>query len=105
MSSPRNKLEHRLSKMSDIAVRPWKDTELICVFYRGKEFAHFHGDAVLDIRLSPKIIRDERLSREVSERIHPNRSKNSRWICVEVESDADIEKLVQLVGRACEELK
>lgn len=69
-----------------------------------KEFAHFHEVNILDIRLSPKIIREEHLSRSVSEQIHPNRSRNSRWICLAFHTRPDIDRLMHLVGRVCDVL-
>lgn len=96
-------LVKRLSEQPDLEVALWKDTDLSCVFYKGKELAHFHGDDVLDIRLSPKIIREEGLPRAVSADIHPNRSQNSRWIGVQFGNTDDIERVLKLVERACAE--
>ena len=104
MGGLRTELETRLTEIEGIEIATWRDTQLVCVFFDGRDFAHFHGDDILDIRLSVKIIREERLSRSVSERIHPNRSQNSRWIGVEFKSASDVEKLVHLVKRACDEL-
>ncbi|MEM1430994.1 MAG: luciferase family protein [Pseudomonadota bacterium] len=100
----RRDLERRLTEIPGVAIGPWKDTDLICLFFHGREFAHFHGDLVLDIRLSQKIIRQEALSRAVSARIHPARSPNSRWICVELSSAEDLAKTLRLVDLACKEL-
>ncbi len=96
--------ERRLLELPQVTLKPWKETELICVFFGNKEFAHFHGQTILDLRLSVKIIREEQLSRDVSARIHPNRSQNSRWICFELKSPADVDRLLHLVQRACDEL-
>lgn len=98
------KLEQRLADLPGVTLDFWKDSDLLCVFFNGKEFAHFHGQDVLDIRLSPKIIRDENLSREMSSQFHPKRSPNSRWICVEFKDEADVETVVRLVGYACNAL-
>ena len=104
MTELRQDVERRLLDLPDVTLGRWKDTDLICVFYRGKEFAHFHGDSILDLRLSTKIIRDEQLTRAVSARIHPKRSQNSRWIGIEFRTSADIDRLLHLVVRACDEL-
>lgn len=101
MSRLREMLEQRLAERPSLRVDTWKDTELVCLFHHGREFAHFHGQDVLDIRLSPKIIREEGLSRDVSARVHPDRSPNSRWICFEMTSVADVDRLLHLVDRAC----
>lgn len=97
-------LIQRLQALDGVTVAPWKDTQLICVFYQGRDFAHFHGNDILDIRLSAEIIREEGLARDVSAKIHPKRSQNSRWIGVAFNSAADVDKIVHLVTRACAEL-
>jgi len=104
MSDLRRQLEEELRKLPELTIAPWKDSHLICLFYCGREFAHFHGETILDIRLSPKIIRQEQLDRSVSEQIHPARSKNSRWIGVGLKSEADVKRIVRLVQLACSEL-
>ena len=104
MDELRVKLEQCLKDIPGLKIDLWKDTDLVCLFFEGKDFAHFHGDRTLDIRLSQKIIRQEGLSRAVSSRIHPNRSKNSRWIGVEMKDENDVQKIVRLVKRACSEL-
>ena len=104
MTELRQDLERRLQDLPDLRIGPWKDTDLICVFFKGRDFAHFHGSDVLDVRLSPKMIREEQLPPSVSARFHPDRSPNSRWICVEFKSKADVLRLVHLVRRACTEL-
>jgi hypothetical protein len=104
MSELRAKLERRLEDIPGLTVDCWKDTDLVCLFFEGKDFAHFHGDDILDIRLSAKIIRQEGLSRSVSNQIHPGRSQNSRWIGVEIKNENDLRKVVRLVEQACGEL-
>lgn len=97
----RQELERRLLEIPHLSLETWKDTALLCVLFKGKEVAHFHGQTILDLRLTPKIIREAGLPRAVSARIHPNRSPNSRWICIEVCNQSDIEALLHLVRRAC----
>jgi hypothetical protein len=104
MSELRAKFETRLKDLPGVTIDHWKDTDLVCLFYNGKEFAHFHGDNILDIRLSQKIIRQQRLTRSVSNQIHPNRSQNSRWIGFELENDEDVQTLLELVQLSCDEL-
>lgn len=104
MSELRAAFEERLTKLEGVTIDVWKDTELVCLFFHGKEFAHFHGENILDIRLSQKSIRQEQLTRSVSNKIYPNRSQNSRWIGYELTHDKDIETLLRLVNLACNEL-
>ena len=96
-------MERKLSALPGVTIARWKDTDLICVNCHGKEVGHFHGATVLDLRLSPKIIRQEGLSRDVSARFHPKRSQNSRWICVEFTSSDEVDRVVHLVTLACGE--
>ncbi|CUJ37866.1 luciferase domain-containing protein [Cognatishimia activa] len=91
----------RISALPDVTVAQWKDTELLCVFHNDKELGHFHGQTVLDIRLTPKIIKEEGLSRAISAQIHPKRSANSRWIGIPVENEADRAMALGLIERAC----
>lgn len=90
-----------ISALPDVTVAKWKDTELLCIFYKDKDFAHFHGQTILDIRLTPKIIKEEGLSRAISAQIHPKRSANSRWIGIPVESETDQALAMALIERAC----
>lgn len=96
-------LEARLRGLEGVTVAPWKEGHpLICVTYGGKEVGHFHGADVIDLRLSPKIIRAEGLTRDVTQEIHPDRSPNSRWIGVRFASQDDVDRVLRLVQRACE---
>ena len=95
-------LETRLKALPDVTVAPWKDTDLVSVAHKGKEVGHFHGDDVIDLRLSPKVIRDEGLSRDISAAIHPDRPKTSRWIGVRFRTEADVTQIVRLVKLACD---
>lgn len=99
----RTLFERKLSELDGITVDRWKeDYPLIGVNFHGKEVGHFHGQNVLDLRLSPKVIKEEALTRTVSEECHPKRSPNSRWICIRFENSAEVDRLVHLVKRAIE---
>ena len=41
MSELRAKLERRLEDIPGLTVDCWKDTDLVCLFFEGKDFAHF----------------------------------------------------------------
>lgn len=103
MSAVGEILKQRLLDIDGVTVANWKDTDFVCVNFNGKEVAHFHGDNVLDLRLSQKIIREEHLTRDVSQAIHPERTLKSRWICVALHSQDDIDRILHLVARACSE--
>lgn len=103
MNPQRQSLEHQLKQIPGLTIDRWKDTHLICLFYNGKEVGHFHGDDILDLRLSPKIIRQEGLSRDISANIHPKRSQNSRWIGLEFRDETAVQDVIRLVQLACDE--
>lgn len=105
MNRFREQLEQKLLGLPGLSIAAWKDTELICLFYHGRDFAHFHGEDILDLRLSTKIIRDEQLDRSISAQIHPKRSKSSRWIGIQFTTEADVDKTVDLVKLACSDLR
>ena len=67
------------------------------MFFKDKEFAHFHGENILDIRLSQKIIKAEGLSRDVTQVIHPNRSSNSIWIGIKFTNEEEVDHLIHLI--------
>ncbi len=54
-------LEGELRKLPGITVGLWKDTDLMCVFYRGKELAHFHDHEEIDVRLSQRFMKREKI--------------------------------------------
>jgi hypothetical protein len=74
------------------------------LFYRGKDFAHFHNDNELDLRLSKAVIRREGLTHPAQSTRHPKRSKTSNWIELPFHSPADLEQIVRLIGLAIQEL-
>ena len=59
----------------------------------GKEFAHFHNDNEIDIRLIKNIISEQNLSHPVNSKNHPNRSKNWPWIELRCLVEANIEDI------------
>ena len=61
VSNLREEFEKRLLALPHVSIATWKDTDLVCVSFANKEIAHFHGANILDLRLTPKIIREEQL--------------------------------------------
>jgi len=97
MAHLRKQLVHRLEELGvQERILPGRDDGFSCLLYNGKEFAHFHDDNELDIRLTRAVIRRAGLVHPANSRVHPNRSKNSQWIEVRFEKTADLEGLVQL---------
>lgn len=93
----RDKLIERLQELPDVTLSLWKDTDLLCVYYTGKEIAHFQAADEIDIRLTPAIIKQKDLAPPADSPSHPDRSKNSRWIVQSFHNEDDIEKMTELV--------
>lgn len=104
MIALKDKLISKLISLTDVTVDRYKDTELLGVNYKGKEVAHFQtgSECELDIRLSPAIIRREKLTLPVGSKSHPDRSKNSRWIIQRFSTAKDLAQMVKLVKLAIE---
>ena len=96
----RQQLINKLNDLPDVEVALYKNSDLLCVFYKGKEVAHFQNESEIDIRLSRAIIKREGLVPPENSTSHPNRSKNSIWIVQAFCSDEDVDKLVRLVQMA-----
>lgn len=102
MSKLRDNLVAQLEKLPNVTVSFWKETTLLCVYFNKKEIAHFQrgSDCEIDIRLTPKIIKQEGIAPPEETTSHPDRSKNSRWIVQSFQSSEDVEKIVRLVELA-----
>lgn len=101
----RSQLVRRLKKLGvEDRALPGRDDGFSCLLFGGKEFAHFHDDNELDIRLTKAVISREGLVHPIGSRVHPNRSKNSQWIEVRFSNAADLERLVHLVKLAIEQI-
>jgi hypothetical protein len=97
MSIVRDKLIEQFAEIPEVSIGLWKDTDLLCVFFRGREIAHFHGDQEIDIRLTPKIIKQQALTPPAHSNSHPDRAKNSRWLVQSIDTATQIKPIVELV--------
>jgi hypothetical protein len=70
------------------------------LFYRGKEFAHFHNDNELDLRLTAKVIRSLGLVHPPGSVHHRTRSPSSPWIELRFHDAADVAEVARLVRLA-----
>jgi hypothetical protein len=105
MAHLRSQLVQRLKKLG-VEDRAWpgRNDGFSSLHFDDKEFAHFHDDNELDIRLTKNIINLEGLVHPAGSRVYPNRSKNSQWIEVRFSKPADLERLVHLVKLAIEQI-
>jgi hypothetical protein len=69
VSRLRHKLIEELEKIPGLQNKPWPGREdgFSSLLYRGKDFAHFHNDNELDIKLTKNVIKREGL-------VHPQDS-------------------------------
>src|SRR6185369_14762802 len=105
MADLRTELIRRLEKLG-VEHRPWpgRDDGFTSLCYAGKDFAHFHDDVELDIRLTRAVIEREGLVRPSHSKVHPNRSTKSPWIEVRFTTRTDLDRVVRLVQMAIEQL-
>ncbi len=104
-TSPRSKLVKRLEALGiEHRSLPGRDDGFAGLFYRGKEFAHFHNDRELDIRLTRAVIEREGLIHPKSSTHHPSRSAKSPWIEIRFATAKDVDEIVRLVRIAIAQL-
>ena len=90
----------KLSELPDVHVARWKDSDLLCVYVKTKEIAHFQNEHEIDIRLSPAIIKREGLQAPKGSLSHPDRAKQSRWVVQSFSNQKDISKILRLISLA-----
>lgn len=104
MSSMRLSLIQELRKIDGLEDRPSPVSGGVALFYQGKEFAHFHNENELDLRLTAKVVKAQGLSHPIDSTYHPGRSPKSPWIEVRFEKVSDIARILKLVKLAVEQL-
>ena len=104
MDNLKTKLLDELRKIDGVEDSPSPVAGGTALLFHGKEFAHFHNENELDLRLTKKVIKALGMSHPPDSRIHPKRSANSPWIEVRFNNSDDIEKVSKLVRLAVSEL-
>lgn len=84
---------------------PNRDDGFSSLIYKNKDFAHFHNDNELDLRLTAKVIKAEGVMRADSSTFHPDRSSNSPWIELRFIKTTDIPEIVHLIKLAILQIK
>ena len=105
MATLKQRLLDQLASIEGFEARPSKVAGGTALFHRGKEFAHFHHDHEIDLRLTRKVIRSLGLAHPLRSNLHPTRSASSDWIEVRFESAADVERVAELVRLAIAQLR
>ncbi|MGU9957524.1 MAG: luciferase family protein [Arenicellales bacterium WSBS_2016_MAG_OTU3] len=104
MTTLRNSLVSKLEKISGLENRPSPVIGGSALHYNGKEFAHFHNDNELDLRLTKSVIKNERLSHPSGSEHHPKRASGSAWIEVRFKNPKDVNEVARLVKLAIAQL-
>jgi len=104
MDNLKTKLINELRKIDGVEDSPSPVAGGTALLYRGKEFAHFHNENELDLRLTKKVIKSLGMSHPPGSAQHPNRSPNSPWIEVRFNDSGDLEMVSKLVRLAVAEL-
>lgn len=101
MAELRKQLIDQLEKLPGVTVRLWKpDYHLMVVYYKDKEVAHFHGNNEIDIRLSPKVVKQEGLRNDPKRIGHPSRKDGGTWLVQRFTRKAHLDEMRRLVKLA-----
>lgn len=101
MATLREKLTAEILKTSGVSEKIWekRNDGFSSLEINGKEFAHFHNNNEIDVRLTKLIIKQNNLDHPVNSEKHPNRSNNSPWIELKFHDQKDVEKICNLVNQ------
>ena len=102
--SPKHRLLSELEAIEGFEALTSKVAGGTALFYKGKEFAHFHNEEEIDLRLTRKVIKSMGLQHPPRSSHHPTRSASSNWIEVRFSSDAEAVQVAELVKVAIEQL-
>ena len=104
MPSLKQQLLALLAPIEGLEARPSPVAGGTALFYRGKEFAHFHGDQEIDLRLTKKVIRSLGLSHPPQSEHHPTRAAGSPWIEIRFQTADEVARVAGLVKLAIAQL-
>lgn len=93
-----------LKEIEGVTAQPSPVSGGTALFYRGKEFAHFHHETEIDLRLTKKIIQAMGLSHPEGSVHHPTRGAGSPWIEVRYQDNAGVRSTVELIRIAVKQL-
>ena len=96
MTKLRKELVKKLEKINGLEDRPSKVAGGSALFYKDKEIAHFHHDNEIDVRLTNKVIRKEKLAQPIGSKVHKQRSPSSQWIEIRFETSKEVDEAVRL---------
>ena len=102
MSELKQLLLRDLLAIPGVSEKKWqgRDDDFSSLVYKNTDFAHFHNNNELDLRLTAKIIKAEAVPRPANSIYHPNRSNNSPWIELRFAHKDDLRTVIPLVKLA-----
>jgi len=102
MSTLRQQLTQSLLKISGVTEKHWPDRDdgFSSFEYKGKDFAHFHHDNEIDVKLGKQIIKKHRVPRPDDSEQHPDRAAGSPWIELRYNTSAEVNEVVRLIKLA-----
>jgi Family of unknown function (DUF5519) len=86
-----------LARIEGLEARPSPVAGGTALFHHGREFAHFHHDTELDLRLGAARIRALGLVHPAGSVQHPARKPSSPWIELRYASADDVQRVAELV--------
>jgi Family of unknown function (DUF5519) len=104
MPSLKQQLLASLKSIEAFEAQPSKVAGGTALFFRGKEFAHFHNDHEIDLRLTRKVIKSLGLSHPTGSQLHPTRSASSQWIEIRFYNACEVQRVAELVKLAIAQL-
>ena len=107
MSNLRRELEQKILALPSVTINTYqgKNGEFSSFVYKEKEFAHFHNDNELDLRLTKRVIASEGVVHPSDSINHPKRSKASPWIELRYNNKKELAKVFGYVKLAIAQIK
>jgi len=107
MSALKTELAEKINAIAGVSqtVFEGKNGEFVSFVFKDKEFAHFHGDTIIDLRLTKKVIASEGLQHPTNSQSHPTRSPKAPWIELEFTNKKQMQVVLAYVKQALEQIK
>ena len=96
MAKLRKNLVEQLQKIKGVEERSSIVAGGSALFFKNKEIAHFHSNNELDVRLTRKVIKSEKLVQPTDSVHHHNRGPGSEWIELRFRSQKQVDEVVRL---------
>lgn len=104
MTSLKQQLITSLGAIEGFEARPSAVAGGTALFYRGREFAHFHHDQEIDVRMTRPLIKSFGLKHPERSALHPTRAASSHWIELRYATADEVARVAELIKAAIREL-